>query len=491
MAIYPFRYWCHKILPLVYDDSLSYYELLCKVVGKLNECIEAINTAPDNVKQVITEIMQEWIDDGTLDDIIAPEVTEVVVGILTEWKNNGTIEDLIVEDLDSIVNEILDDWLEDGTIKNLLQHIHADNHYDIYVAVTTGNDDNEGTEESPIQSLEEAFKRMAQYGAGIYIHILEGGTYLLPYKTIHAGSVHITTKVQNVVVSWRGGDGTHKFYASYLHISGKEDANITFHNNSDGEAGFEPGKLFANHVTFTANEGTYFAIYGGSGQIRNSRLRCPFRFGGSNVIIDNCNFDPDVTKIASPYTRIIHGYNGSVITFVGTINFTAKANYGAMTSWIAVNRCLIFFEDSANFVVNGADSVIPLFGGECDSFVSTWAKIKNIINGNNTSLDNCVFNGTMARGQNVVAMPRIVSDSKAITVESNSTADWEVTFPEPFAGAPYVFTQISGTANSADIGSIGVQIVTESSTSTGCTIRVSNASSNDVTVRVRYLALHE
>jgi hypothetical protein len=28
----PFRFWCQKALPLVYDDSLSYYELLCKVV---------------------------------------------------------------------------------------------------------------------------------------------------------------------------------------------------------------------------------------------------------------------------------------------------------------------------------------------------------------------------------------------------------------------------------------------------------------------------
>ena len=28
----PVRYWCHKILPLVYDDSLSYMELLNKVV---------------------------------------------------------------------------------------------------------------------------------------------------------------------------------------------------------------------------------------------------------------------------------------------------------------------------------------------------------------------------------------------------------------------------------------------------------------------------
>ena len=37
------RCWCHKILPLVYDDSLSYYEVLCKTNAKLNEVIDSTN----------------------------------------------------------------------------------------------------------------------------------------------------------------------------------------------------------------------------------------------------------------------------------------------------------------------------------------------------------------------------------------------------------------------------------------------------------------
>jgi hypothetical protein len=35
--------WCNKILPLVYDDSLSYYEVLCKTSAKLNEVIDSTN----------------------------------------------------------------------------------------------------------------------------------------------------------------------------------------------------------------------------------------------------------------------------------------------------------------------------------------------------------------------------------------------------------------------------------------------------------------
>ena len=43
----PFRFWCQKILPLVYDDSLSYYELLCKVVDYLNKTMEDVTYLHD------------------------------------------------------------------------------------------------------------------------------------------------------------------------------------------------------------------------------------------------------------------------------------------------------------------------------------------------------------------------------------------------------------------------------------------------------------
>ena len=37
------KYWCYNILPLVYDDSLSFNEFLCKVNAKLNEVIDSTN----------------------------------------------------------------------------------------------------------------------------------------------------------------------------------------------------------------------------------------------------------------------------------------------------------------------------------------------------------------------------------------------------------------------------------------------------------------
>lgn len=42
-SIEKFRFWCNKVLPLVYEDSLSYYEVLSKVVDYLNTAIENLN----------------------------------------------------------------------------------------------------------------------------------------------------------------------------------------------------------------------------------------------------------------------------------------------------------------------------------------------------------------------------------------------------------------------------------------------------------------
>lgn len=50
-----FDYWCQKVLPLVYDDSLSYYEQLCKIVEYLNEVIDVVNGIPDYIRSLVTD----------------------------------------------------------------------------------------------------------------------------------------------------------------------------------------------------------------------------------------------------------------------------------------------------------------------------------------------------------------------------------------------------------------------------------------------------
>ena len=58
-----FRFWCQKVLPLVYDDSLSYYEVLCKVVNYINNLIDTNNQIIEYVDELKAELqqVQEWI----------------------------------------------------------------------------------------------------------------------------------------------------------------------------------------------------------------------------------------------------------------------------------------------------------------------------------------------------------------------------------------------------------------------------------------------
>lgn len=58
------RFWCFKVLPLVYDDSLSYYEVLCKVKNKLNEMIDSMSELSDTVNELQSAVaqIQHWID---------------------------------------------------------------------------------------------------------------------------------------------------------------------------------------------------------------------------------------------------------------------------------------------------------------------------------------------------------------------------------------------------------------------------------------------
>lgn len=52
----PFAFWCQKVMPAVLDDSLSFYEVLCKLTAKLNAAIETINGHSELITTMQSEI---------------------------------------------------------------------------------------------------------------------------------------------------------------------------------------------------------------------------------------------------------------------------------------------------------------------------------------------------------------------------------------------------------------------------------------------------
>ena len=105
-----FRYWCQKVLPLVYDDSLSYYELLNKIVVYLNNTIEDVAKAEGNIDSLLTAYtqLQGYVNDY-FDNL---DVQEEINTKLDAMAESGELSTLIEPFIPSLVTS----WLDENVI---------------------------------------------------------------------------------------------------------------------------------------------------------------------------------------------------------------------------------------------------------------------------------------------------------------------------------------------------------------------------------------
>ena len=77
-----FGFWCQKVLPLVYDESLSYYEVLCKVRDKLNELIKQDGVFGEALRELEKELadVNQWI--ANFDTEFVKELVEKYVATM-------------------------------------------------------------------------------------------------------------------------------------------------------------------------------------------------------------------------------------------------------------------------------------------------------------------------------------------------------------------------------------------------------------------------
>lgn len=104
----PFRYWCQKVLPLVYDDSLSYYELLNKVVDYLNKTMEDVTTLNGDVTAMYEAYvsLQEYVN--TYFDSL--DVQEEINNKLNAMALDGSLSHII----EPLIPDSVSDWLEEN-----------------------------------------------------------------------------------------------------------------------------------------------------------------------------------------------------------------------------------------------------------------------------------------------------------------------------------------------------------------------------------------
>lgn len=99
-----FRFWCQSVLPVVYDDSLSYYEVLCKVVEYINNLIATDNEIFEDIDDIKGDLatIQQWIDN--YDTSFAEEIIKSYLAtmIFVEISNAGYFIYYIPETWDDI-----------------------------------------------------------------------------------------------------------------------------------------------------------------------------------------------------------------------------------------------------------------------------------------------------------------------------------------------------------------------------------------------------
>ena len=115
-----FKFWAHHIIPLAYDDSLSYYEFLCKVLQKLNEVIDSLNAQNDEIERFESEVQEMF---ANLREELLGYFEQLRAELLAEIKR---FENLFFEDFSEDKDYLEGDYvLKDGEIYRALSSIQA------------------------------------------------------------------------------------------------------------------------------------------------------------------------------------------------------------------------------------------------------------------------------------------------------------------------------------------------------------------------------
>lgn len=130
----PFRFWCQKALPLVYDDSLSYYEVLCKMADYMNNFMTDLTTVEDSMTEFGQQfvINQQFLND--MADQLGQNVADLEAYIndrmddfMTAYTQLQTYVNNYFDNLDvqEEINTKLDTMASDGTLNDLFDPVLA------------------------------------------------------------------------------------------------------------------------------------------------------------------------------------------------------------------------------------------------------------------------------------------------------------------------------------------------------------------------------
>lgn len=295
----PFKFWCQKVLPLAYDDSLSYYETLCKLTEYLNEVIQQINALTDSEEEFQQNLTQEW-------ETYRTELTGV-------WEQYKTWIDNYFTNLDvqEEINNKLDAMASDGTLTNLIKS-YVDPIYQAYETVINGQINTQNGRISVLESRMDTFSSLTEGSTtgdaelmGIRIGA-NGITYPSAGDAVRTLDSNLQEEINDIIVP------TKNILKSLHYETGKlYDLNNSGFNKSDAPSStwraydvieFEAGKTYyyiyvrGYFTKIIYNDGTSARLesedgskYGSFTPLQSGRIGITSSAGGYNVFTEDIN----------------------------------------------------------------------------------------------------------------------------------------------------------------------------------------------------------
>lgn len=79
----PFSFYCQKVLPAAYDDSLSYYEQLCRLTDKINQLLNADKSDLEELQKAFQELY-DYVHGSPWEDAICQWVNDNLACIVAQ-----------------------------------------------------------------------------------------------------------------------------------------------------------------------------------------------------------------------------------------------------------------------------------------------------------------------------------------------------------------------------------------------------------------------
>lgn len=88
VGLYPFKAWCLQTLPTIFDESMSYYELLCKLLHYIEGCLQDVQLLGEEFVK-LKQFVENYFDSLDIQQEVNNKLDQMVVdGTMQELVNN-------------------------------------------------------------------------------------------------------------------------------------------------------------------------------------------------------------------------------------------------------------------------------------------------------------------------------------------------------------------------------------------------------------------